>query len=335
MDPVELEIQKKLAETEKARAKKARKLAADIAKHAAHGSGTGRGQGSKEPEKEDPSLAILLNMCGILNNGFNRLGADMKCYNTTISTELKDMKSSFENTLEQMMYEEEDYHEQDNFEESTEVEHRMEASSGVGSELTPEIETEKDNIQTGAEETPTENNSIFSKMRKKLVVPKNVGPEVDSDLAKFINFICKEPMRTDEFLNIKKKILRPENCTELQVPSIPEPVWKTIGDNAQTNEKYLQRIHGDMLTFVNSMIYAINGLNNLVPQCPSLASKVEEFTETLKLFGYIHRSGLIEHRREVLRTVLPGDYKRLAGPNFPPSPESLFGPDLQDSIKVI
>lgn len=330
VDSIDSEIQRKLAETEKARAEKAKKLAAEIAKQTGHGSGSGS---KNEPPKEDPALAILTNMCGILNNGFNRLGSDMKCYNNTISSELKEMKSSFENTLEQMFYEEEE-EESDNLPDTAETNLPGDVMSDAGSEISPEVEIVKQASDGNTEDTPTESNSIFSKMRKKLVVPKNVGPEVDEDLAKFINFISKEPMKTEEFLSIKKTILRPQNCTQLQVPSIPEPVWKTIGENAQTNEKYLQRVHGDTLTFVYSMIYAINGLN-LVPQCPSLACKVEEFTECLKLFGYIHRSGFIEHRREVLRPVLPGDYKRLAGPNFPPSPESLLGPDLQDSIKTI
>lgn len=224
-------------------------------------------------------------MCGILNNGFNRLDSDMKCYNKTISTELKEMKSSFNSTVEQMFYEGEDEEYNEIEGEPTDVELVEENSSEAGSEQVQDPEMEKEILPSGSNENPLESNSIFSKMRKKLVVPKNVGPQVDEDLATFMNHIAKEPMRTDEFLAIKKTILRPENCMELLVPSIPEPVWKTIGESPQTTDKYLQRLHGDMLTFVCSLIYAINGLNNLVPQCPSLASKVEEFTETLKLFG--------------------------------------------------
>lgn len=260
-DPIDVDIQKKLLEIEKARADKAKKLAAEIAKNApAHSSGSGVGQSQKgEQSKEDPALAILKNMCGILKNGFNRLGSDMKCYNTTISTGLKEMKSSFENTLEQMCYEEEDELFNDMETDPTEVELGEGNSSDVGSEQVVDLEGDKDigkeNTSTEATHTPTENISIFSKMRKKLVVPTNVGPQVDADLATFMNFIAKEPMRTDEFLTIKKTILRLENCTELQVPSIPEPVWKTIGGNAQASHKYLQRIHGDMLTFVYSLVY--------------------------------------------------------------------------------
>lgn len=73
----------------------------------------------------------------------------------------------------------------------------------------------------------------------------------------------------------------------------------------------------------------------MIPQCPLITEKVEELTEAMKLFAYVPRIGFIEHRRDVLKLNLPGDFKLLAGKSYPPCPTSLVGPDLVDNIKTI
>lgn len=114
-------------------------------------------------------------------------------------------------------------------------------------------------------------------------------------------------------------------------PPVPEAIWVKVSNELKGRDKAAQKLHGDFLCFVFRMLKCLNKFHALADSCPELQTPVEEMTEALRLAGYIHRVGFIEARRETLKPDLPGEFKRLAGANFPPCPSSLFGDNLVES----
>lgn len=76
-------------------------------------------------------------------------------------------------------------------------------------------------------------------------------------------------------------------------------------------------------------------LPKLFPVCPDIRSTVEDLTEVFKIAAFIHKVGFVDHQREALKPDLPVEFKRLAGCNLPPCPTSLFGDNLEQSVKSI
>lgn len=255
----------------------------------------------------------------------------MKGLKTSVTSELKEMSNQFEASLEGYDWEEEDY-EPGN--EETPDTARLDTGHDISEEEEGDIPQNEEKTETTGEPSNA-GQSIFSRLAQELQGPSNTAMNVDEDLATFINLVCSQPLRTDEFLKLKDSIKRPPNCTELQVPPVPEAIYVKLGEEVKSPDEYFQRLHGDILAFVIMIIRSLNDLNKLIPVCPQIVKSVEEITQSMKLFGIIHRNGFIEHRRKILRPHLPGDYKRLAGSSYPSCPSSLFGAELEDSIKSI
>lgn len=140
---------------------------------------------------------------------------------------------------------------------------------------------------------------------------------MDEDLANLINLLFERPPSMEEFVKLMEDIKRPANCGQLQVAPVPQAIWCKISNDLIGKDKVWQRLHGDFLLFVIKVLRCFDDLHKLVPVCPDINSTVEELTEAFKIATFVHKVGFVDHRREALKPDLPGEFKRLAGANFP------------------
>lgn len=189
--------------------------------------------------------------------------------------------------------------------------------------------------QVAGQVMPNVLENFFARLVRTLRVPTDVGDSLDPDLAELVNQVFERALPMEEFIRIKETTFRPGNCPQLQVPPVPEAIWVKISGELKGRDKTMQKLHGDFLCFVFKELKCLNKFHEFVPTCPAIEGTVEELAESLRIAGYIHRVGLIEQRRETLNPDLPGEYKRLAGSNFPLCPSSLIGDNLVENVKQI
>lgn len=339
---VDAAIAKALAASEKERMAKAKLIAAEIQRKAILTAGRQDGGplgAVGTLPNETPEL--LKNMCGILNRGFANLGSDMKSLKSSFSTRLNALTDSVESNFSDMWA---DYggEDDDMSVDGSEAEPPPPAPFRPEHELSDEEEEEETPRAAGVQDQIPEvglanlsQDNYFARLARALRTPSNVGDNLDVHLAELVNHVFEHPLPVEEFIRQKEGTLRPGNCTQLQVPPVPEAIWIKVSGELKGRDKAAQKLHGDFLCFVFRVLKCLNKFHSLVDSCPELQTPVEEMTDALRLAGYIHRIGFIEARREALKPDLPGEFKRLAGTNFPPCPSSLFGENLVENVKSI
>lgn len=286
-------------------------------------------------------------MCGILNKGFASLGSDMQNLRSSLDTQMNSLSDSLENNFQELWGFEEDvdaWLDVDGSEAEppppTRFQFRAEHELSDEDEDNEVLDNGNGGANPGAANLnimhvdPCEGESFFARFNRSVQVPTGVGDDLDSNLAGLVNHIFEHPLNTEDFVRLKEGTLRPGNCTQLQVPPVPEAIWVKVSGELKGRDKATQKLHGDFLCLFK-VLRVLNKCHNLVSVCPQLQGPVEELTEALRIAGYIHRIGLIKSRREVLKPDLPGEFKRLAGAAFPPCPSSLFGDNLVENVKSI
>lgn len=80
------------------------------------------------------------------------------------------------------------------------------------------------------------------------------------------------------------------------------------------------------------MAIIINMLGGHEGEAPWVSDIIEKMLEVFGLAGYVNNFNFTLHRRELLKPALQKEYELIAGDNYPPSPEWLFGDDLDTSV---
>lgn len=199
--------------------------------------------------------------------------------------------------------------------------------------------------------------SLFTKLANKIVVASETGESVSPDLAKLVNEHCIHPIPLEGFIQMKKGYRRPDNCDQMQVPTVPEVIWSRLDGSSRGRDKAWQSVQEDFLAIISAVVQALQRLDDLQVAWSTLLSSADgsvpggvldslrshggalnkiilTLVDAVKMGGYLHRSGLTEKRREAMKPKLPGDFKRLAGATFAPSAASLFG-NIVDNVKTI
>lgn len=207
--------------------------------------------------------------------------------------------------------------------------------------------------QTGRQEIV----SLFTKLANEIIVATETGESVSPDLAKLVNEHCIHPISLEGFIQMKKGYRRPQNCDQLQVPTIPEVIWSRLDGTSRGRDKAWQSVQDDFLAVITAIVQALQRLDDLQVAWSTLVASAEgsipggvldalnshggalnkiilTLVDAVKMGGYLHRSGLTEKRREAMKPKLPGDFKRLVGSTFAPSAVSLFG-NIVDNVKTI
>lgn len=219
-EDIEARVAKKLAKSEKERAEKAKKLAADFQRRSILAAAASRQDGGAPssvgtPANETPSL--LRNMCGILNKGFASLGADMKDLRTSFKGELNAFSNSMEANLQELWggFEEEeemddvtsvggserepappepfrfgtdhDMSEEDSDEEDFGIGAAFNFELPVPGNVGPIIDQAPAELEDPA--APAENENFFARFARSLRVPTDVGTDLDPHLATLLNQI--------------------------------------------------------------------------------------------------------------------------------------------------
>lgn len=353
---VEAEVAKRLAKSEKERLEKAKKIAAEIQRKAILAAASGSQDGGPSTSagtlgNETPGL--LRNMCGILNKGFASLGADMKTLHTSVNGQFNALSESMEANMNDFWggfeYDDEvddvssvggDFREPGppepfafgNDHDMSEEEDNPDQDGGVGGARGA---LNAANMVENHPNNPNDGENFFARFARTLRVPTDVGADLDPHLANLVNQLFERPLPMEEFVRIKESTLRPANCIQLQVPPVPEAIWVKISGELKGRDKSMQKLHSDFLCFVFKVLKCVEKLNELCSSCPDIDATVEDLAEALRIAGHIHRIGFTEQRRETLKPDLPGEFKRLAGSNFPPCPSSLFGDNLVENLKSI
>lgn len=85
-----------------------------------------------------------------------------------------------------------------------------------------------DSLLAEAQGTRQEVVSLFTKLANEIVVASETGDSVSPDLAKLVNEHCIHPISLEGFIQMKKGYRRPDNCEQLQVPTVPEVIWSRL-----------------------------------------------------------------------------------------------------------
>lgn len=179
--------------------------------------------------------------------------------------------------------------------------------------------------------------SLFAKKRAQIVKVRQTGDPIDEDLAVILSdkFWVENVLTREVFVDKVQKSLRPDNVPSLQVPAIQDFIWKELPENIRGRDKWDKLTQANLMLIWRELAGVINLLGPHESEAPWVSEVIEKLLEVFELAGYVNSFNFTNHRREVIRPVLPPEYKRLASDSFPPTPEWLLGDELSESVEKI
>lgn len=164
----------------------------------------------------------------------------------------------------------------------------------------------------------------------------DVGPEVNTELAKTVNKGLS--VSVDHKSETNRKLLdkydRPANCQFLDVPKVAKTIWtsKQTGKEVKDADKSLQRTQ---LYMTKGLIPLVQIMNKTLEAETEEAEEIFELAlDSFKLLSQSHRD-LSTQRKKLLTPAISSKYRSLCTDSTPITPTQLFGDDLTQQIKDI
>lgn len=129
-----------------------------------------------------------------------------------------------------------------------------------------------------------------------------------------------------------KATFRPENIPVLQVPSLQEVIWSDLPESVRGRDKWEKLTQANLMVVWRQLALVINSLGMHENEAPWIPKIIERLLDIFGHAWFINNFNFTLHRRDLLRPALPKEYKRIAGENYPPTPEWLFGDDLDLAV---
>ena len=175
---------------------------------------------------------------------------------------------------------------------------------------------------------------MLDKLSKDVASQETTGTPITAALATAVNNIIANGISDEKLEEREKKYQRPENCENLVVTRINQPVWNSLEANTKTRDSKLQRIQErlvkgvtPLLGLADSLFKAANGETDMPP--PETA--LEQALDALTILVSTHHE-LNMCRRVLVKPDLKDEYKPMCAPKNPVSQE-LFGEDLTKIMK--
>lgn len=105
--------------------------------------------------------------------------------------------------------------------------------------------------------------SLFTKLASEIVMVSETGENVSPDLARLVNEHCIHPVSLEGFIQMKNSYKRPENCEQLQVPTVPEVIWNRLDGTSLGRDKASQSVQDDFLAVISAIVQALQRLGEL------------------------------------------------------------------------
>ena len=175
----------------------------------------------------------------------------------------------------------------------------------------------------------TDNDSLLKDIEHEYEDDDCVGEKVRDDLAKIVNGRFRGKLR-DELLKERFEAhKRPENCTELVVPTVNSEIWTKLSipsRKADLKMALTQR------AFVTSAIAATKVANELLGLAGARGDLVKGCTDALAILGHASRD-LVLRRRAAIRPFLNKLIQRICDESTPII-DKLFSDNLSTTLKA-
>lgn len=169
--------------------------------------------------------------------------------------------------------------------------------------------------------------SVFKSLSEKFQSTESVDPEVNDDLAAFVNNAFRNGINEEKQTEILKNIHRPINCDSLVKTRVNQGIWRLLKAQTQTDDSKMQGIQ-------NLIVKASSCITKLLDKCgESLDSEdVDWGTSALALLGQANKQ-LNNRRKEMHKSDLDPKYHYLASSSLPFT-ERLYGDDCDVNKNV-
>ena len=195
-------------------------------------------------------------------------------------------------------------------------------------------ESEGEIFSSDEEQPPPKKRGLLTQLAKDLLLDESVGDPVGEEVADYIKAAFKRDIQYEELKKRCKDFPRPSNLEEFSTPKINEVIWGKLPQSVRDRDRGWQNNHITFMSIMSGVSRVVEILGDQDPEVPWIKDCVTGLAGAITLSSALSKNWH-KSRREDLKTALPPDFKRLASKDVPPSPEWLFGNDLEGSIKIV
>ena len=297
-------------------------------------------EGDKPAEKKDdgaqqPNVVnTLVNISDILKEGFKDLNDKLLTVNknvVTVNSNMDSLNSNMNSKFKSVLSEIEEAKVNDTASEMGEF---IVSLQSTGKRSYHDMSRSEGEWSSEEEERPPKRKSILSQLAQDLVLDDSMGPPIHEEVANYIESAFKKDFTLEDLKKKCKALPRPSNIANFETPRINEVIWGKLPQFVRDRDRGWQNNHINFMSVVTGTARVVEILSDQDQDIPWVKDCLTGLAEVLTLSTTLSKNWT-KSRREDIKTSLPPDFKRLASKDVPPSPEWLFGNDLEGSIKVV
>ena len=131
----------------------------------------------------------------------------------------------------------------------------------------------------------------------------------------------------------------PDNCPNLKVPRVNEPIWNNLSHGARVSDLSIQTQQNELSVGASCVAHCIHRLQNITQNLPSdTAKQVSAVTydlgKALTLFGSSFNHSSTKRRRDMRQCLNPVMFPLLKD-DYPVGTDFLFGDDLSGAMRDV
>ena len=172
--------------------------------------------------------------------------------------------------------------------------------------------------------------SRFKAALDKFKKGEKTSSKIDNDLAGTINAVFTQGLPSETFADMKKDLIRPENCTGLSRVRVNSVFWEALPKFAQDLDARLQTVQESICkagTLVAGLLQESNAQTEIGVKL------MKDGMDAVAFLGHAN-ANLNFRRKELLRPHIAPNFKHLCSATVPFTAD-LFGDDISRTVKEI
>lgn len=178
--------------------------------------------------------------------------------------------------------------------------------------------------------------SLYGKFNNEQDMPA----DTEENLANYVNTRFRSSLSHSHDKELVEEFPIPENCFNLHVPEVNEPVWKCMSKHQKICDCSSKNIQRDLSASGASLTKVISGLKEL-KDCAegseakaSISGFISDVGKSLALMGSAFHNISLKRRRDIRPSLNPV-MAELCADSHPVSSKLLFGEDLSFAVREI
>lgn len=186
-------------------------------------------------------------------------------------------------------------------------------------------------LENDSSSSDDEEDCFLSEVQEFLVIEKQVGEDINNDVARTINMALRGKIDPVKMKVVWDRNKRPQNVPTLQIPRVPGTLWGQLSNGTKSSDAAKQKMIGQANLALVPLVKAMSHIKETKMGDKTLTTYLGDCFKILA--SQITTAN--HDRRESIKQELTPQFKELCNDENPASSTELFGDNFSEKVKIL